>query len=226
MKRIDLYKKKLDEAAEIIAKRDATITELRNKIQVKNTYLRNNKKRKPLTMQRLRESNLALTKNNKTLKYLLRQKAKKNKSVAASAREVKKRAVREVEYLAKDRDIGNDMNQQQLMEIIFRTVLTYQGLIRGQIISFDEFVLLLVGYQLQAFDKEDVRSKSPHLSGKFWAVFRDLREAGLFARMYRKEKYYLTALGRQRLNDILKYIYENKVGTYKLLRRLFELEEN
>ncbi len=224
MTRAELYKKKYEEALAVVQERNATITKLRNTIQLKNTYLRRNRKRTPLTIQRLQEANKRLVHNNKIHRYNQRQQAKKNKAVAASARETKKRAVREVEYLAKDRDIGNDMNQTQLMEIIFRTVLTYNDLTREKIITFDEFVFLLVGYQIQAFDKDDIRARAKHLSGKKWVIFGELLEAGLFARMYRKEKYYLTVAGKQRLNDILKYIYENKVGTYKLLRRLFEIE--
>ena len=164
--------------------------------------------------------------NNKNYLYKLRQQRKQNKAVAARAREFEKRVERQTEYLVKDLGMGKDFNENQVRELILRAVVTYEGLVRSQVVSFDEVMYLLVGSQVSAFDLDDVKSRAPHLSGRYKVRFGELVEAGLIAKVYRKPKYYLTGLGKQRLNDILKYIYENKIGTYKLLSRVFKIEEN
>ncbi len=182
-------------------------------------------KRRDASLEKLKADRKRVAHNNKWYLYNLRQQRKKNKSVAARAREKEERIEKEVEYLVRDVGKGKQFNDTQVRELILRTLVTYEGLIKERVISFDEIMYLLVGSQIQAFDLDDVKARTTHLSGLYRKNFAEFIEAGLFARMYRKEKYYLTGIGRQRLNDILNYIYQNKIGTYKLLSRVFRVEE-
>ncbi len=135
-------------------------------------------------------------------------------------REYKVGVVNEIAYLTKDLDWDKDVSRVQVVEIILRAIVTYNRLINDGTVIFTELAYLLVGSQIEAFDISDVEDKVGDLGCHRKRDFDDLIALGMFKKVYRKQKWYITVAGKDRLNDILRYIYESKLGTYKILKKL------
>ncbi len=135
-------------------------------------------------------------------------------------REYKEGVVNEIAYLTKDFDWDKDVSRVQIVEVILRTIVTYNRLLADGVITYNELAYLLVGSQIEAFDISDAEDKVGDLGCHRKRDFDALIESGLFKKVYRKQKWYITVAGKDRLNEILRYIYENKIGTYKILKKL------
>lgn len=177
------------------------------------------------TAERWREKNRRLVHNNKVSKYKRRQTAKDMREVRQDAKNWQNTVYSELQYLTKAPDWDSDVNRAQVVEIILRTIVTYHKLILDGTITYAELVYLLVGTQMEAFRLRDVVDRYSHLPRFHKVQFRMLLEEGLLKKVYRRQAYHITVAGRDRLNDILRYIYENKVGTYRILKKFFEINE-
>ena len=190
-----------------LAKRDAKVSEAMNEVEL------------------YRERNKRLVHNNKVHKYNGKQTTQQKRELKQEVEQFKSEVVSEIAYLTKDRDWDKDISRPQVMEIILRTIVTYNRLIQDEIINFNELAYLIIGSQKDAFNIQDVRDRYGRLGGRCKQDFAALVEAGMISKVYRKQAYWLTEDGRERFNDILRYIYESKVGTYRVLKKVFKLEE-
>ncbi len=160
--------------------------------------------------------------NNRIYKQRAKRQTRKKMAAQAETREFKKGFVKSVEYLVKDFDWDKDESRQQTVEVILRTVVTYNRLINDGIITFNELAFLLLASQREFFRLEDIRDRYGYLGWGYKRDFADLVEAGLLKKMYRKQIWHITIEGKNRLEDILRHIYENKIGVYKEVKLLKE----
>lgn len=146
--------------------------------------------------------------------------AKKRMGTVIEARRGTAQVVKKIAYLTKDLDWNKDISRVQVVEIILRTIVTYDRLIADGTITFNELAYLIVGSQIEVFDISDAEDKLGDLGRYKKRDFEKLVDAGMFKKVYRKRKWYISVDGKERLNEILTYIYENKLGTYRVLRKL------
>lgn len=125
----------------------------------------------------------------------------------------------EIQYLSKDLDWGKSTSRQLHIEIILRTIITYNKLLNKGVITFNELAFLLIGAQRDAFTIGDVVDRYGKMSRTFKFDFKCLIEAGLFQKVYRKQAWNISVKGRDIFNDILRYIYEEKVGMYQVVKK-------
>lgn len=123
-----------------------------------------------------------------------------------------------IAYFTKNHDWENDTSRAVHVEVILRAIVTYDRLIKDGMITFNELAVLLVGTQKEVFGLDDIKARFP-VHGFWKSQFFACVEAGLFKRMHRKALWHITQKGKQRFNDIMKYIYEAKVGTYSVFRK-------
>lgn len=138
------------------------------------------------------------------------------------ATKVKRQAkskIREIEesvaHIVKD-EVFDDTSKLKHIEIITRTIIAYRKLESEGIMSFSELAFLLIGSQLEYFSLKQFDGRF----GKVRTKVRDINlliEAGFFQKVERKPYYYITVLGKDRLNSILNYIYGQK-SNFKVLR--------
>lgn len=195
----------IDKHDKQLAKRDALVGQAEQEVEV------------------VKDSKRRLVHNNKVIKYRSKQNTKRTQAIRQDVAEFKQTVVAEVAYLTKDRDWDKDVSRELVVEVILRTIIAYNRLISGGVINFNELAYLLIGYQKDAFRLTDVAERFGKLGGRNRQDFATLVEAGMIRKVYRKQAYWLTETGRDRLNDILKYIYESKAGTYKVFEKLFKL---
>lgn len=153
--------------------------------------------------------------NCKIYKQRARQRVKEKREVVAESKDFRN----EIQYLSKDLDWDKSTSRQLHVEIILRTIITYNKLINKGVITFNELAFLLIGAQRDAFTIRDVVDRYGKMSRVFKFDFKCLVEAGLFQKVYRKQAWNISVKGRDRFNDILRYIYEEKVGMYQLVRK-------
>jgi hypothetical protein len=121
----------------------------------------------------------------------------------------------EVKYLSKDFEWDNTTSRLQHLEIIVRTIITYNKLTNNNIITFHEFAVLLLGSQKQYFNKKDIIDRYTNLGRFLRSDLKLFLEIGYIRKVERKPYWYITVMGKKRLNEILKFIYEEKVGLFK-----------
>lgn len=187
----------------VVAKRDERIAELEAEIATLRGEVRHR-----------------WVKVTKEARYKSKLRTRAVRAERRDMREYKVGVVNEIAYLTKDLDWDKDVSRVQVVEIILRAIVTYHRLTTEGTVSFTELAYLLVASQIEAFDINDVEDKVGDLGCHRKRDFTDLIELGMFAKVYRKQKWYITVAGRDRLNDILRYIYESKLGTYKVLKKL------
>lgn len=153
--------------------------------------------------------------NCKIYKQRARQRVKEKREIVAESKDFRN----EIQYLSKDLDWDKSTSRQLHVEIILRTIITYNKLINKGVITFNELAFLLIGAQRDAFTIQDAVDRYGKMSRMFKFDFKCLVEAGLFQKVYRKQAWNISVKGRDRFNDILRYIYEEKVGMYQLVRK-------
>lgn len=161
----------------------------------------------------------------KRARYKSRQRTKVVQAERDDMRLYKTEVVAQVSHLTKDYDWDKDVSRVQVVEVIMRTIVTYTQLLREETITFSEFAYLLVGSQMEAFRMQDVIDRVGFISKTYKKDFKMLIDEGMITKVYRKQAFYLTPYGKDRLNDILRYIYENKIGTYRILKKVFNIGE-
>lgn len=182
---------------------------------VANIIVKHNEK-----IVQLKEQTAKYKKCNFYIKRRALNRAKKD----AAKRSTLKKELNAYDHLVAEFNWDKDINRAKIVEVILRSVVTYNRLLNEDIIDFNEFSFLLVGCQMEAFDINDVENKVGKLNCHRKSDFLKFVEIGLFKKVYRKKKWHITVLGRDRFNEILRYIYENKIGTYRL-RKKYLIEE-
>lgn len=119
-------------------------------------------------------------------------------------------------YISKDLAWDTNTSRQQHVEIIVRTIITYNKLISTNIINFNEFAFLLIGSQKQFFDRQDLKDRYGSMGYYIKEDIVSCVKAGYLQKVEKKNLWYITVYGKKRLNDILKFIYEEKIGMFKL----------
>jgi len=140
------------------------------------------------------------------------RKALKEKKIAIKAREELERAVG---YMVKD---NPSSNQALHLEIVIRTIIAYQKLIMDGLLAYSEFIILLTAAQLEFFTVEDVINRF----GEVRYIKRDFKsvlDAGFITKVPRKNLFNITIPGKDRLNSILTFMYEQKGTGYAIHKK-------
>lgn len=141
-----------------------------------------------------------------------------NRLDKGKAKQELKNMIRELSFL------GNEFNwdDAKQVEIVLRSIVAYTQLVGDGIVTYDEFIFLMVGSQRESFSMQDLRDRLGDL-GRFTNFnFNKCVRAGYFKKIMRKQLWHITVDGQNRFEDIIKHIYTVKIGTAKEVKRLLE----
>lgn len=164
-----------------------------------------------------------LSLKHRTISHQKKQIGKNKHEKIIEINQFKRDVLGKISYLVKAPNWDTDTDRRKTVEVILRAIVTYNRLITGKIITFNEIAFLLVANQKDAFNLKDVYARFGKMNYYHKREFAEFVEAGLFKKMYKKNKWYITVEGNERLEDILRYIYENKVGVYNEIKKLNEV---
>lgn len=122
------------------------------------------------------------------------------------------------QYSSKDFDWNNTNLRRQHVEIMLRTIVTFNNLYKTGVTSYNEVIFLFVGSQREFFNMDDIVGVAGNLGGVWKKDFKACEDAGYFKRMHRKSIWNITYQGRERFESILKYIYNKRLGTKQRIR--------
>lgn len=170
-----------------------------------------------------------LKKERRNIQGTAKQERFKAKKRSKQASEVKSQLLtfqKEIQYLSKDLEWDKESSRQMHIEIIVRAIITYNKLTSAGTITFNEFAFLLAGAQKEYFSLEDLKDRYGDLGRRVKSNIVACIEAGYLKKVLKKTNMWcLTNEGRNRLNDILKHIYTEKVGIYKIVKKAALINE-
>ena len=110
--------------------------------------------------------------------------------------------------------------KDEIIPIMIATLLGYHHLQKETKVSYNKIFILIIGYQSKSFFLSDIEiffqkwGRNP--DGWWRKELRSLCERGFFysSKNGRKSYYYMTGLGRYKLELIFKYLYECNIGLY------------
>ena len=91
-------------------------------------------------------------------------------------------------------------------------------------LAYSEFIILLTAAQIEFFNIEDVNKRF----GKLYYIKRDFKailDAGYIRKVPRKPLYNITLPGRDRLEAILQFIYEQKGTGYAIRKNKLTIKD-
>lgn len=147
------------------------------------------------------------------------------RSVREERKELKQelnKVMKSVAFLDNDLSWDDETSKERQVEIIIRAIVAYTQLISDEVITYSEFMFLLLGSQREYFSMEDIKDRLGSLGRYHKFEFGKCYEAGYFKKVHRKQLWYMVPVGEDRLTAILKHVYTIKIGTYKEVKRVLE----
>jgi len=118
----------------------------------------------------------------------------------------------------KFQDIGKKSSKNAHLEIIMRSIICYHNLSEDGTFSFKEFAILVSGYQYEHFTLKNILERAD----RWYGIKGDIQamiDTG-FVKKEGRMKYYLTVSGQDRLNEILDYVYNQKLIKVRIAKRM------
>lgn len=103
--------------------------------------------------------------------------------------------------------------KNKYLEVICRTIVAYDKLIKNNIITFNEIAILLTAAQREYFDMGDLNSRYGIIRGISSDV-NAMIDAGYLKKIHRKKLWHVTEIGKSRLSDIIDHIHDEKISAY------------